>query len=673
MADSSDSDPAQGEALSHVERAEAFQRALHDLTRENRGSIASRGESDAVIVRGKAVRHRIHGLALAGLAILAVIEGIGLGLVPLNYAVVAPLVYAAFWLFLALTGGVERDHITMDDKGNLRRSRSGRLVETQLDFLRIALPIVVIAVTAPLAAWLTSMILFPPFPMCNLGDPYALPAGCFTFPNLLGGSQGAPLSVDQTRAMEGVLRAIVLAYMLVLLLPAVWFLRSMLTGRSVGFVRPIRSPQQYPANSGLVAGMKDEIARAPNRTAALARAAGAGVATIAIAVVVFELTIGHAWLQPSPAPTETPRPQETFRPDPTINLVESGIDDSGDLLAGGIWVRRGSTLGVSVDSGASWTTLSMAAALHGNDRVLAVSVLDAITAIAVVGLSSAEGWQTSVVATADAGATWSDSVIAPGLPAGTPTLCFADARNGFLALPDSASSEPSSSSQTTPMVLVTHTGGRGWERTARLPISPALIGATDPNTLWAGPNGPSSSEDSNPPTLSVSRNGGSSWSSVNLKIAGGQDLTHSKPLLRAPRFWTSSSGVAVVLDNTNLHYQVAFLITNDAGSTWSEVASPQATGQDAAEVLDQNHWFVAASGRRLLMYSTMNGGASWNDLATTGLGDDWVVQWIHFADPSHGSIRVRLGQAQTSASALMLTSDGGLTWRPASFGSSFPS
>jgi len=278
-----------------------------------------------------------------------------------------------------------------------------------------------------------------------------------------------------------------------------------------------------------------------------------------------------------------------------------------------------------------------------------------------------------VVATSDSGASWSSTMVAADLPGGTPALSFADTRNGFLTLPDGTTSDAASPSPTTPMMLVTHSGGRQWERTTRLPTAPALICATDPSTLWTGTTGPSSSEaESGAPTLSVSRNGGSSWSTVSLKISGGPDLTHRQYLLQAPRFLTTSTAIASVLNNTDLQYSVAFLITNDGGSTWSEVVSPRATDRVVTEVVDRSAWFVAASGRRLIFYSTMNGGVSWNDLATTGLGDDWVVQWMHFTDPSHGSLRVRLGQAETNASALMLTSDGGLTWRPASFGSGFP-
>lgn len=236
-------DPEAGGELSASQRTALLGAAVRDLTREARASLRSQGEFDALLVRGVPVSHGLHLVTVLVATVVALLVSQGLGLAPLSLAMLGPCLYAVYWIFLAVTGGEELDHISIDERGRLRSTKSGRAVETRSDFLRVAIPILVIAVSGPLAIWLAYMIAFPPPPVCNLGDPYALPAGCFTFPNFLGGTIGMPLSVEETQRLESLVRAFFLAVDLIFLLPATWFLRRMLTGRWVTGLRPIHRYQ----------------------------------------------------------------------------------------------------------------------------------------------------------------------------------------------------------------------------------------------------------------------------------------------------------------------------------------------------------------------------------------------------------------------------------------------
>lgn len=230
--------PPERAPVSESARRGLLQYAVQELTREDRASVRSQDEFEALLVRGAPVGHQLHRVILVALAIVAVVVVVA-GLAPPAAAAVVPCLYAAFWLFLAVTGGEELDRISIDERGTLISSKSGRPVETRGNFLRVAIPGAILLVTAPLALWLLYMIAFPPPPMCNLGDPYALPVGCFIPPSFNGGMQGGMLSVAETQAMETSVRVFFLIVDLLFVLPATWFLWRMLTGRPVADIQPI--------------------------------------------------------------------------------------------------------------------------------------------------------------------------------------------------------------------------------------------------------------------------------------------------------------------------------------------------------------------------------------------------------------------------------------------------
>lgn len=237
-------DPGNVRTLSVSQRRAVLGRAAQDLTRECRASLRSRSDFEAFLVRGEPVNHRLHLAGVLVMAALALMVS-GLGVVPLEWASLVPGGYAAYWLFLALTGGEELDRIWVDERGKLNCSKSGLCVETRSDCLRVGIPALVIAVSGAIAVWLTYMLLFPPFPQCNMGDPYSLPYGCYVFVGISGSWAGTtPLSVADTQRLESIMRGWALLLDLAFLLPAIWFLWRMLTGRRVLMVRPIHRHQR---------------------------------------------------------------------------------------------------------------------------------------------------------------------------------------------------------------------------------------------------------------------------------------------------------------------------------------------------------------------------------------------------------------------------------------------
>lgn len=272
-----------GGILSDDRRKLLLTRAVFDLTREARAEVRIQGEFDALLVRGTPVNHRLHLVVVVVMAALALAVGEGLGAGPSGLAtlLLLPGVYALWWLFLAATGGEELERVSIDERGTIGRVRSGRGIERRGDFIRVAVPVAVIAVSGWLAIGLTHDIAFPPPPNCNAPASPGSDA-CLMLPNLQaltnatahlvspspgpgsataspaspsaaaskplpaasstsgsGGAGSGALNVENTKLLERVVRSLQLIAALALLLGSVWFLRRMVTGRWVGFIRPV--------------------------------------------------------------------------------------------------------------------------------------------------------------------------------------------------------------------------------------------------------------------------------------------------------------------------------------------------------------------------------------------------------------------------------------------------
>lgn len=274
--------PAKDAVISVEERKTRLKRAVQDLTREARASVRSQGDFAALLVRGEPVNHRLHFVVLVVLVILALAVGLGIGSGPADVAkaMVVPGIYAALWSFLALTGGEELERVAVDEQGRITRVRSGRDVETRSDFIRVAIPVLVIAVSGWIIVGLIHDIAVPPPPNCDI--PSDDPSGaCYRLPNIAalinatahlptssakpGASSPSPaaspspspaaspaaspsaapdaagggISYEDAKILERAVRSLQLIATLAFLLGAIWFLRRMLTGRWVAFIRPL--------------------------------------------------------------------------------------------------------------------------------------------------------------------------------------------------------------------------------------------------------------------------------------------------------------------------------------------------------------------------------------------------------------------------------------------------
>jgi hypothetical protein len=245
-----------------AQRRALLSRTVADLTREWRASVRSAEGFEVVLARGRAVHHRVHRTAFLSLLALAVLVGFSLGGAPTDFATTlwVPALYLLFWLYLAVTGGEQFERLFVDERGKLHSTKWGRSPETRGDFWRVAAPLAVILLTGSWTVGLVHDLAFPPPPRCNVPEAY-WPDSCFTLPSLSGGnaatyepgilSQGTTatvqsnpylgaLNVDDTRTLERYVRVYLLAATLAFLLPALWFLARMLTGRYVAFIRPVR-------------------------------------------------------------------------------------------------------------------------------------------------------------------------------------------------------------------------------------------------------------------------------------------------------------------------------------------------------------------------------------------------------------------------------------------------
>lgn len=266
--------------LSDDERKERLQRRVTALTREGRARVRRQKDLEATLVRGNRVNNRLHFtvvLVLAGVA-LALTRG---GTIFFAAGLVAAACYALFWIFLTQTGGEEIERLSIDEFGRFDSVKSGRDVERRGDVLRVVIPVLIIAASGWVTAGLIRDIAFPPPPECNATaeDP---PGSCLKIPNLVtliratapipqasgshapspgasasagpsagasaaaspaasqpAESSGGTLNVDETRLLQRVIRVLQLVPSLGILLLAIWFLRRMLTGRWVAFIRPI--------------------------------------------------------------------------------------------------------------------------------------------------------------------------------------------------------------------------------------------------------------------------------------------------------------------------------------------------------------------------------------------------------------------------------------------------
>lgn len=369
---------------------------------------------------------------------------------------------------------------------------------------------------------------------------------------------------------------------------------------------------------------------------------------------------------------------DTGSPGPTFNkpaALDSRVDQAGLMRNGGIWAIQGSYLLTSTDNGESWRAGVIPTPAQS------VFVLDpghawAITSSAPAGANPTAGptpaGQLFVVnRTSDGGRTWQSAPVTGKFGCDTATFSFVDADKGFLmcSVPPGAPKGTSSATVGSGTVLRTTDGGASWSLAGGGDGLGSQFTASDANTLWSAPDYGSS--EMTGVALYVSRDAGRTWSTVDLPDLGSVPNGARASVAAGPVFWDASNGVFAVAISpvaSTVQPAVWFYRTSDAGRSWTVFKEPAQFPIDPLkpEALVGRQWAVVGTNRSLFGLTVSSDfGASWTDVPGFGMPEHTSFLWIDFTDKNHAVATVF---AAPGSDALMLSTDGGLTWHAADFG-----
>ncbi len=437
--------------------------------------------------------------------------------------------------------------------------------------------------------------------------------------------------------------------------------------------------RRTPAAPSTLRAFADEVGSGARPTAPVRRLAvgwrqapGGRLAAVATSIAIVVLAGGLLLVagQRGPAATASPLTSQSAQasPHPTgPPAIATSIDDGGVFGAGGLWAVAGDQLYISTDYGATWgqrTLVSGVALDVTSGNVLSiVFVLDAGHLwTASPGPGSTDPYQGQgpgydhlyvvVSRTIDGGGSW-QSVTIPGDFGGTqPVLAFADVQHGFLLLSGLRFGGPS-------VVFTTADGGATWRRVGGAVSLGSIFSASDAVTLWAGNEG-----DAGPvprPILDVSRDGGRSWADASLPGLVGDIFVNDNPVA-APVFSGQDAAVAVIAASTDTSPMVRFYRSSDGGRTWVLAAQVHIgeSGSTGVAVVDPLHYIVIDSHTGQLQ-ATSDGGVTWQPATSSGLS---AAMRLRFWDARNGVAIVQATNGPTPAAGVLRTTDGGQTWSP---------
>jgi photosystem II stability/assembly factor-like uncharacterized protein len=157
-------------------------------------------------------------------------------------------------------------------------------------------------------------------------------------------------------------------------------------------------------------------------------------------------------------------------------------------------------------------------------------------------------------------------------------------------------------------------------------------------------------------------NGGTSWTQQPLAIPTGYESAGIS--ITAPSFFGSNDAVLPVWMSTNAGRDLFIYTTHDGGTTWNASASfaHQSFNTSIATMTDTFTWDPAG-----FFHVTNDGGANWRQVnSNVDFGDS--VRDMDFVSPFHGWVV----DVDTNGNlALYRTSDGGITWN-ALYGNTAP-
>lgn len=396
----------------------------------------------------------------------------------------------------------------------------------------------------------------------------------------------------------------------------------------------------------------------------------AGLLALAI---VAALVYGERVLNLKPAPVQHPRQGQAPAGCPPWGTSSSGgyTPASDKMITASIGWAGGALR--TTDGGAHWHDVTPAAMradapsaadarryppgytdffLDGNHAWVARSVSSATTCFA----------HETVFATSDGGRTWAES--APIDAAVTVdsylqlVLDFIDPQHGWLMVLGMGRLAPDW------FVYSTTDGGHSWRLVSQLPAISSFCAVTFLSQT-TGFLGGCLNSGSPAASLSVTRDGGKTWAPVQLPEPQGSSFT-----VEGPVFFDQDRGIVVVISQTSqgntLTSNEYLAETSDGGWTWRALPPMPAGVGVAFDFVDPTHFWTYGYGTdpkvgSTSIYKTTDGGVNWtvvkSDLPALDSGS------IHFVDAQHGFIIANNQANGQGPSAVLVTSDGGNTWK----------
>lgn len=361
-------------------------------------------------------------------------------------------------------------------------------------------------------------------------------------------------------------------------------------------------------------------------------------------------------IKPAPA---TPVPSSLApSPSPSALSDAGAVEQAGTFRDGGLWATRGTTLLISTDGGKTWIHGSLPASTGFS----VVDVLDRLHAWTVTlgpGSTGMTGSSTDVTRyvvsrTVDGGRTWQPSAIASNYADTSASIAFVDATHGYLL----AAADRNSFGTST--VLRTADGGATWSVAGSQPWLGTFLTVSDAATVWVGGEEQAGGQFLQP-LLAGSRDGGRIWSHVQLPDINGVTETQCRCYLaEPPLFLDAAEGfVTVVSSGADGTFETRIEHTTDGGRTWAVAAHRPGIAGVGLAILDPSHWLLAGSG----IQATADAGATWTTPATGGWAES-SIEWVGAVDAREAAMLVPLAGSDLyrNTSALLLSVDGGVTW-----------
>lgn len=295
--------------------------------------------------------------------------------------------------------------------------------------------------------------------------------------------------------------------------------------------------------------------------------------------------------------------------------------------------------------------------------VNAVDFLSPGVGFAAVSLGPGSGYgaQNGILATSDGGQNWSLKKLPKG--ASVVAVQFTDQAHGLVMAQETGTSQ----GQTAPPIeiLATQDGGSYWSQVYTAPGSQAALNAsivmrmgfqTFGTTVYAFDGG----------SVLVSTNGGQAWHALSLPQGfspANADFVSSETGFVAGQTCPAQAGQGTAgCDGTLIE-------TTNGGATWTTSFSANDPSfwaySDAVSFANaQDGWFFYKDGASFgsFLYKTTDGGAHWTAENTTFAQGRQVAGAPVFITPEVGWLALNHG-ASPLPGALLITSDGGATWR----------